>query len=876
MGRCRSRPGIPAAWARPLPTAQTQATIRHSTGLPPQRSARRHRAAPMTLPAPHDLASLLAGDLRGTPAQMPLRSVAIDSRRVLPGDLFFALGGRRRDGHDFVAAAEAAGASLMVLRRDRAPEESGSQGGCARLLVDDPLIALQQLAAWYRRTHIQKVVAITGSNGKTVVKTALTALVAGRFRVAASPGSWNSQVGVPLAVLSAPPGTELGVFEAGVSAPGEMARLAEILAPDYGVLVNVGLAHLGSFGSREVTAREKMGLFQRIGSDGWLIAPPDPLLEGLPLACPRIHPGSGPPRLIASRPQGRGLLLTLDLGGSQAQLAVRTRSMPLVQDLVIAMTAAVRLGVPPEELVAVLQDYAFGPTRMETWRTPDGITIVNDTASDDPISVQAALDTVASASEGGRRLFVFGGMGELGAAEPQEHALIGRLAAERGFSQLLLLPHPARPHTAEAWNALRPDSPALELPAATALRDSIRHLAEPGDTVLLKGAARQELSGAARAIWESMAPRHLLVDLDAIRDNIARFRALCGPDVAMLAVLKAWAYGTELPRLATALQDSGIDWIGVSAADEGAAVRRAGVHRPVLVMLMDPDEVDKAVRWRLTPVVYSRAFARSLVAALQAMGASLDVHLEIETGMGRVGVAAEEALETARLLRDSGVVRLRGLMTHLASADDPAADGDSEAQLQRFDAVVAALRPELEEPLLIHAAATSGAVRFPASRYGMVRLGLGLYGLHPSAAVAEAIELELAVAFLSRLVQVSLFRRGQRIGYNGSYTVEAEQQRIGIVAAGYNDGVPWRFSQGGEVMMQGKRLKVLGRVSMDSMAIDLDPLPEAGVGDEVLIFGAHEGQVLRPEQAAQRAGTIPYDLLVHVDERRVQRIFRGG
>jgi len=830
----------------------------------------------MTLPAPETLAALLDGELRGSLPQAPLRAVAIDSRRVLPGDLFFALGGRHRDGHDFAAAAEAAGASLVVLRRDRCPSDAGSPSACARLLVDDPLTALQRLAAWYRRTHIRKVVAITGSNGKTVVKTALTALVAGRFRVAASPGSWNSQVGVPLAVLSAPPGTELGVFEAGVSAPGEMERLAAILAPDYGVLVNVGLAHLGSFGSRQVTAREKMRLFEAIPADGWVITPDDPLVEALPLQCPRIHPGVAPPRLLSSRPQGSGLLLNLDLGTIQSQIPVRTRSQPLVDDLVIALTAASRLGIPAEEMAAVLQDYAFGPTRMETWRTPEGITIVNDTASDDPISVQTALDTVASSPEGGRRLFVFGGMGDLGASTACEHDLIGRLAAERGFHQLLLLPHPARGHTAAAWNALRPSTPALELPAASALRDTIRARAQPGDTVLLKGAAKEEISSAARAIWESMAPRRLLVDLDAIRDNIGRFRALCGPDVAMLAVLKAWAYGTELPRLAAALQDSGIDWIGVSAADEGAAVRRAGVHRPVLVMLMDPEEIDKAVRWRLTPVIYSLPFAHALVAGLRAMGATLEAHLEIETGMGRVGVPAEEALATARMLRDSGVVRLRGLMTHLAGADDPGADAHTEAQLQRFDAVVAALRPELDEPLLIHAAATSGAVRFPSSRHGMVRLGLGLFGLHPSEAVAQAIELELAVAFISRLVQVRACRRGERIGYNGTYTVQAETQRIGIVAAGYNDGVPWRFNLGGEVMMQGKRLRVLGRVSMDSMAIDLDPLPEAAVGDDVLIFGAHEGQVLRPEQAAERAGTIPYDLMVHLDGRRVQRIFRGG
>jgi alanine racemase len=833
----------------------------------------------MSLPDPHALAALLDGELRGDPEAKPLRAVAIDSRRVMPGDLFFALPGRRRDGHAFLAAAEAAGAALAVVRRPGPGEaEAGpppAPGAC-RLLVADPLLALQQLAAWYRRQHIERVVAITGSNGKTVVKSALTTLLAGRFRVASSPGSWNSQVGVPLAVLTAPPGTQLGVFEAGVSAVGEMQRLEAILQPDYGVLVNIGLAHLGGFGSRAVTAREKMALFRHLPPGGWLIAPPDPLLQGLPLPCPHLHPGEAPPRLLGQHPHGAGLLLELDLGGEPELLPVRTRSAPLVEDLLIAMTAALRLGVPPRDLVAALQDYTFGPTRMETWRTPEGITIVNDTASDDPISVQTALDTVAASPEAGRRLFIFGGMAELGSAEQREHGFIGRLAAERGFSELLLLPHPARASTAAAWNELRPQQPAWQLADATGLRATIRQLARPGDIVLFKGAARQELSSAARSLWESMAPRRFLVDLDAIRDNIARFRSLCGPRVAILAVLKAWAYGTELARLATALQDSGVEWIGVSAVDEGATVRRAGVHRPVLVLLMDIDEVDKAVRWRLTPVVYSLPFARALVEALAAMGASLDVHLEIDTGMGRVGVPPEEALAAARLLRGSGVTRLSGVMTHLACADDPDADAFTRAQLQMFDAAVAAIRREGEEPLLIHAAATSGAVRFPEARHDLVRLGLGLYGIHPSPAIEREIELELAVAFISRLVQVRDHRRGDRIGYNGTYVVTAASQRVGIVAVGYNDGVPWRFSQGGEVMLQGQRLRVLGRVSMDSMAIDLDPLPEAEVGDEVLIFGAHEGQVLRPEQAARRAGTIAYDLLVQVDSRRVQRIFRGG
>ncbi|MFM7270002.1 MAG: alanine racemase [Cyanobium sp.] len=838
----------------------------------------------MALPTPAALADLLHGDLQGDRqvplAAAPLRGVRIDSRRVAAGDLFFALAGRQRDGHAYAEAALAAGAALVVVRRGWNVGRAQKVGEGLVLEVEDPLAALQSLAAWHRREHIGRVVAITGSNGKTVVKNALTTLLAGRWRVAASPGSWNSQVGVPLAVLAAPAGTEIGVFEAGASAPGEMERIAAILQPDFGVLVNIGLAHIAGFGSREVTAREKLRLFRDLPAEGWLILPHDPLLAQAALACPRLRAGSNDPQLLERRATPQGTALTLDFGGRLETLTVRTRSLPLLDDLVIAITAARRLDVSVDAVMAALADHRFGPTRMETWRTPEGITIVNDTAADDPLSVQAALEAVAaSAGEGGgRRLFIFGGMNELGDREASEHALIGRLAAERQFSQLLLLPHPAREHTAAAWRGALPGIPPLLLGDVGELRATVRELARPGDTLLLKGAASQGLAAAACSIWESMAPRRFLVDLGAIRENLGRFRALCGPGVAILAVLKAWAYGSELGRMASALQEMGVDWIGVSAADEGATLRRAGIHLPILVLLMDSDEVDKAVRWRLTPVVYSLTFADALVERLRESQASCDVHLEIDSGMGRLGVAPHEATAAARLLRTSGVTRLSGLMTHLASADEPAADAATEEQLRRFEATVAAIRAEANEnepPLVLHAAATSGAVRFPSARLDMVRLGLGLYGIHPSSAVAETMDLSLAVAFVSRLVQVHRWPRGQRIGYSGTYVVEVEQQRVGIVAVGYNDGVPWRSSNSAEVLVLGRRVRVLGRVSMDSMAIDLDPVPEAAVGDEVLILGAHEGQVLRPEEVARRAGTIPYELLVNIDSRRVQRLFRG-
>lgn len=805
------------------------------------------------LPPTSALAPVLGAPLIGPDA--PVRSVSIDSRRVAPGDLFFALPGRHVDGHRFVDAALDGGAAAVVVR-------PGTTSRTPRFEVPSPLAALQALAAHHRRSF-GRVLAITGSNGKTVVKDALVALLSTRFRVAASPGSWNSQVGVPLAVLAAPAGTELGIFEAGISEPGEMTVLADILRPDIGVLTNIGSAHQAAFGSRAAIAREKSLLFRDLPADGWVMAPPDPLVT-----LPRlVHPDLRNTCVTTST----GTLLTVELPGETVRLPVRTRSAPLLDDLLLAITVATRLGVSPADISAALQDYSFGPTRMETWRTPDGVTIVNDAASADPLSVQAALDTVASSPEAtGRRIFVFGGMRE---EDDAEHARVGKMAAERGFTHLVLPPSPSREATARGWRSVTEAPVLLPEDAGPALRAALHPLATAGDTLLVKGSRQEGLADAARALWESMAPRRFVVDLAAVRGNIARIRTLCGSGIGIMAVLKAWAYGTEIARMAAGLQASGVDWIGVSAADEGAVARRAGVHLPILVMLPDLDEVDKLVRHRLTPVVYSMAFARALADAVRTMGATLDVHLEIDTGMGRLGVAPDEALAAARLLRASGALRLTGVMTHLASADDPAADTDTHAQLDHFDRVVAEIRAE--GPVLAHAAATSGAVRFPRSRYDLVRVGLGLYGIYPSPAIRDGLELELAVAFSSRLAQVAVWPRGKRVGYNGTYTIEADHQRVGIVSAGYNDGVPWRLSNQGEVMLHGRRVRVLGRVSMDSMAIDLTDVPDAVVGDEVLLFGARDGQELRPEEVAARAGTIPYELLVKVDSRRVQRVFVG-
>ncbi|HEY6322031.1 MAG TPA: alanine racemase [Thermoanaerobaculia bacterium] len=877
------------------------------------------------IPLPLDrLAAIVGGELRAA-APAPgsatptlgtiaiVEAVAVDSRRMPRRSLFVALHGRQADGHDFLGQAAANGAVAALVRADTPP------AGLATIAVDSPLAALQRLAAWYRRAHLGRVVAITGSNGKTIVKDALYAQLLGTFSAAASPGSFNSQLGVPLAVLAAAPGTAVAVFEAGISAPGEMAALREILAPDCGILTNVGLAHIAAFADRRHLAREKLSLFAAMtgspaaataataaearAEPGWLLLPEGDAMvaeEAAHLPCRRVgFPGDPSlPRLIGHRvlddlgppPGGPGAAFggeELEVrfpSGAVRRLRVRTRSAEIVEDVLLAVGAAHLLGVPEERIVHSLRDYVPPPTRLEVWRSPAGVVLVNDLVSADPISVRAALRTTSElAAGGGRKVFVFGGMRELGPGAAAEYAAIGALAGEYRFDALLLIDREGGggggeiAATRDAYLAAHPGGQAAVLADVESVRRRLRALLAPGDTLLLKGPRHSGIAAAAVDLMEAMAPNRLIVDLGAVAGNIASYQRVCGPGTRILAMVKALAYGSELVRLSSWLSEAGIDHLGVSTADEGVELRRAGIQLPILVTLPTPEEAAKLARFELLPAVYSFALVEPLAAAARAAlppGRRLAVHLKVDTGMHRVGVAPGEALPLARAVSATGALRVTGLMTHLASAEDPAADGDTRRQLALFDQARGELAAAGFGGLLCHAAATAAAARFPEARYDMVRLGLGLFGLYPSAAVASAIPLQLAVTLLSRIAEVRTLARGDRVGYGGTHTVTAERLRAGVLPLGYHDGIPWSLSNRGAVLVDGRPAPILGRISMDSLVVDLSAAPDAAAGSEALLFGVHHGAVLRPEEVAAQAGTIPYELLARLGPR-IQRVYVG-
>ena len=802
--------------------------------------------------------------------------VCTDSRGAAPGALFVALKGQQTDGHRFLADAFRNGASAAMVARDWIGS-AALQSGWTVLVVPDPLLGLQALARWHRREYFQRVLAITGSNGKTIVKDALKALLAGR-QVLASPGSYNSQLGLPLAVLSAERVEPLAILEVGISAPGEMAALEEIARPEYGILTNIGLAHVAAFGSREAIAQEKMKLFERIPEDGWLVLPSNqPTLDALAkkFRCP-IHRVGGKSQLLSLRPislsvDGQVLELSVASQGTRS-VTVKTRSPEIIADLQFAATAAHLLGVPVEEIAAALDHYAPTSTRMELWSSPQGIRIINDGYSSDPISVNAALRAATlGASRSGRKIFAFAGMRELGANSGREHAQVGAQAAECGFSHLFLVGNGELATTADGYKRVRPEGNVLQVKSADELKDRLLPLLRPGDTVLFKGPRNAGMVKAVRDLSGAIAQRCLWVNLAAIEGNIARFRRHCGGAVHIVAMLKAMAYGTELAQLGSWMSQLGIHHVGVSSANEGVAVRKTGADQDILVFLSEREDVDNLLNYRLTPVIYSAELVEAFATVLAGSGRTLDVHLKVDTGMHRLGVAPAIALELAQRIRSSGVMRLTGVCTHFAAAEDPESDDFTRRQIAAFNGVVEALQASGFENLQIHAANTAGAIRFPEAHYNMVRIGLGLYGIYPSEAAHRVMDLELAVGLTSRVTSIQEFAPGDTLGYNRTFTAQ-RRTKVGIVPFGYDDGLPWRLSGAGQVLVEGRSAPIVGRISMDQMQIDLTDIPDASIGAEVLLYGTHNGHTLRPEQVSEMAGTISYELLTRLGER-VHRIY---
>ncbi len=823
-----------------------------------------------------DVAKTIGGEFHGgPPGDCSVRFLLTDSRQLIsPSDtLFFALASERNDGHHYVEALLSKGVRGFVVSRVEKAWKKGWPRACF-LVVDNPLNALQRLSAAHRGRFSYPVVAISGSNGKTVVKEWMAQLLSARFRLVKNPKSFNSQIGVPLSAWLMGKDHELGVFEAGISTTGEMERLETVLQPTIGIFTNIGPAHDEGFSDRKEKIREKLKLFTR--SKSLIYCRDQPLLSEEIESWLRENPGvetytwgkeaANNLRFAGKKRLHSGTSLKVLEKGREYDYILPFQDEASVENAMHCIACMFVLRVDPEIISSGLLGLQSVGMRLEMKEGVNNTTIINDSYNTDLFSLGIALDFMESQSRHRKKTVVLSDILQSGLPAEVLYMEVGKLLRAKGVDQLLAVGPDI------SANPACFSMPAAFFPSTGACLDHLRSLPIANESVLVKGARVFGFERISNLLQQKDHESVLEIRLDSLVHNLNVFRSLVPAGVKIMGVVKAFSYGSGHAEVARVLQYHQVDCLAVAYADEGKSLREAGVTLPIVVMNPEVQSLDILVRYNLEPEIYGLELLKRLIKALSngllkdfSSDSALPVHLKLDTGMHRLGFQPGDLDQLISLLLEFPAVRVASVFSHFAASEDVRHDDFSLHQIACFENLTEELARMLPHPFIRHMCNSTAIIRFPQAHYDMVRLGIGLYGIagHPPTASL----LQPVGTFRSVVSQVKPISKGESVGY-GREAIAVGDMEVAIVPVGYADGLPRRLGNGkGYLLVGGHRARTFGHISMDMCALDVTGL-EITEGDEVIVFGPG----LDVEERAGQMGTIAYEVLTSVSQR-VKRIY---
>lgn len=805
--------------------------------------------------------------------------IVIDSRRIASKKtLFVAMTGENFDGHDFLKHAQEMGACAAIVRKDVALEKIPPS--LTLFKVEDPLRALQQIAACYRRQMKAKVIAITGSFGKTMLKDLLQELVSSQFSTFASPESFNSQLGVALSLFKIRKQHEVALIEAGISKPNEMKHHLEMIQPDHVIITNIGTAHIASMGSKEAIWKEKFLLLSKLKEGNWALIPSTPSTKIEMAKFKKLYfwdlPSPDLPQISRLEPKEKYCLnYEVIFPNGKSYSGSILEGLSYVIDLItIGVRACYLLGVKEENIIEALKNYSPEPMRIELWKSQNGTTLINDTYSADPMSCDIALKQFESLGEASsKKTFLFGGLREKSEHPEQDMQRVSYAVAKHKVDLCILWQKEHSQLLVESLKAISPKTEILLAPNEKAALNMAKAHLGPHDLVLVKGPKKRAISELIRDFDESLPNNQVIINLAAIQSNIETIRAKVGKSTRIMVMVKALAYGTDDIRITKFLKTIGVDVVGVSYVDEGVSLRLAGCSQDIFVMNACDYEAAKACKYGLQVAVSEPILIAALEREAAAQNKKVKVHLHIDTGMGRLGSRPCYALELAHFILSCPHLIFEGIMTHLACADDPNEDAFTMKQVRVFEETISLLQKEGIDPPWKHAANSSGSLRFSFPHFNMIRIGLSAYGLHTSSATHSFTDLRPAISLTSRIVGINECVKGDTISYSRRYTVTQEKARIAVLPIGYFDGLHRNYSGKHSVIIRGKKAPMVGSICMDYMMCDITSIPHASIGDPVLIFGEDDnGNYNSPEELAHAGNSIVHELMTCLGPR-IRRLF---
>ena len=782
--------------------------------------------------------------------------------------LFFALRTPVGDGHKYIPDLYRRGVRNFVV--GTVPENYETDYPDANFLrVLSPLKALQRLAERHREEYVLPVIGITGSNGKTVVKEWIYQLLMLSMNVTRSPRSYNSQVGVPLSVWLLDERSRIGVFEAGISQPGEMQALRAIIQPTIGVMTNIGPAHQENFSTIQEKCHEKLLLFKDAKV---LIYDADE-----PVVAESVHDfGFGGQLFGWSRKDEnatvfvRAIVPTEDgktriayfFNGTAAEYTLPFADEASIQNSITALCVCLYLGLTPADIarrMALLEPVAM---RLEVVQGVRGCTLINDAYNSDAAALDIALDFMnrrAKEQAAKGRTLILSDIFQTGIPAEELYAKVADMLKSRGVERLIGVgPAISAAHTLfSIKKSFYPTSEALlESGELDTIHDEI---------ILLKGARNFGFEQIAKALSLRVHETTLDVNLEAIAENLHFYRSFMKPETKLTCMVKASAYGAGSVEIAKTLQERGVDYLAVAVADEGAELRRAGITAGIIVMNPEMSAFGTLFEYELEPEIYSFNLLDALIRAARRQGITdFPVHLKLDTGMHRLGFNPKTDIPVLidRLSHQRALIP-RSVFSHFVGADSDGFDDFSKKQFKLFDEASRTLQAAFPHKILRHICNSAGIERFPERHLDMVRLGLGLYGIDP----IDNRVLHNVATLRTTILQIRDVPAGDSVGYSRK-TVLDRPSRIAAIPIGYADGLNRHLgNRRGYCLVNGQKADYVGNICMDVCMIDVTDIP-CREGDSVEIFG----DALPVTVLSDLLGTIPYEVLTSVSNR-VKRVY---
>lgn len=779
--------------------------------------------------------------------------------------LFFALTSKNNDAHNYINELYDAGVRNFVVSK-KTPAWNHFQE-VNLLVVKDVLLALQKLSTYHRSMFNIPVIGITGSNGKTIIKEWLYQVLEKDFNIIRSPRSYNSQIGVPLSVFELDEDTELGIFEAGISMPDEMEMLEPIIKPTIGVLTKIGEAHQENFSSLQQKIMEKLELFTNCEV---LVYDEDNELVNrcidLKVLSQKTFSWSRKNRdahlfISEIKKNEESTLINYTFMNFDYSFMIPFIDNASIENAISCLAVALYLHVQPSDIadrMLILDPVAM---RLDVRKGKKGCLIINDSYNSDINSIKIALDFQQQRKVGHslKKTLILSDILQTGVLPKTLYKRVAEMVEQSGIDKLIGIGKDIYSN-AGFFNV-------SEKLFFTSTDDFLRSIT--GDTfknelILLKGARKFNFERINSILEERIHETMLEVDLDAVVHNFNFYKSKLNPDVKLVCMVKANAYGSGAVEIAKTLQYHRCDYLAVAVTEEGVTLRNEGITLPIIVLNPEVNGFDELFSHDLEPEVYNFRILESFIRESERRGiTNYPIHLKIDTGMHRLGFLPEQIEQLTNTLREQKGLKVNSIFSHLSASESWVFDDFTHKQINSFKTSAEVIEKELKYEISKHILNSAGIERFKDYEWEMARLGIGLYGVSPSGLKG----LKNVSTLKSTILQIKNISKKETVGYGRKEQLDHDA-RIATIRFGYADGLDRQFgNRKGKVLINGEVAPIVGNICMDLTMVDVTNI-KAEEGDIAVLFGER----LPVTELADSIGTIPYEILTSVSPR-VKRVY---